>query len=223
MRAVLIFTLISTALVHRGCAFLPRTRISLAKPINVFAMSASTEAKKDIPAARATLVSAARNRDQEPEAILDAIALLEKEGRTKGARTQSGSGTPRFDKLTTNGNWQLVFTTGDVKTQKKLGTKINYVPIKAVQVFKSDKTITNGIYVGSFPLLLFSGTFTWNEAQSRLNFTFDAVSVLGLSFPFKQGEAKVQPGFTFADIGDEYVIARGAGGGLALWLRVDNV
>lgn len=49
------------------------------------------------------------------------------------------------------------------------------------------------------------------------------VGVLGLNFPYKQGESKVQPGFTFMDISDRYVIARGAGGGLALWLRQDTV
>lgn len=40
---------------------------------------------------------------------------------------------PKFDLLTTNGNWRLIFTTGDVKTQKKIGGKLTYVPIKAVQ------------------------------------------------------------------------------------------
>lgn len=49
------------------------------------------------------------------------------------------------------------------------------------------------------------------------------IGVLGLTFPYNQGESKVQPGFTFMDISDRYVIARGAGGGLALWLRQDSV
>lgn len=54
-------------------------------------------------------------------------------------------------------------------------------------------------------------------------FFLSQVGVLGLTFPYKQGESKVQPGFTFMDISDRYVIARGAGGGLALWLRQDTV
>lgn len=49
------------------------------------------------------------------------------------------------------------------------------------------------------------------------------IGVLGLTFPYNQGESKVQPGFTFMDISDRYVIARGAGGGLALWLRQDSI
>ncbi|CAM9806176.1 unnamed protein product [Sphacelaria rigidula] len=110
-----------------------------------------------------------------------------------------------------------------MKTQKKIGGKISYVPIKAVQVFNPDYTITNGIYLGSFPVLKFAGTFTWAEEKARLEFTFNKVAVLGLEFPYNQGESKVQPGFTFMDISDRYVIARGAGGGLALWLRQDTV
>lgn len=53
--------------------------------------------------------------------------------------------------------------------------------------------------------------------------SFLQVGVLGLNFPYKQGETKVQPGFTFMDITDRYVIARGAGGGLALWLRQSSI
>ena len=49
------------------------------------------------------------------------------------------------------------------------------------------------------------------------------IGVLGLTFPYNQGESKVQPGFTFMDISDRYVIARGAGGGLALWLRQESI
>ena len=61
---------------------------------------------------------------------------------------------------------------------------------------------------------LFSRSFDRNPPQ---------ISVLGLTFPYNQAESKVQPGFTFMDISDRYVIARGAGGGLALWLRQDSV
>ncbi|CAM9773999.1 unnamed protein product [Discosporangium mesarthrocarpum] len=189
--------------------------------------------------ARSMLLSAAEKRDQEPDSIIEAIRFLERE-RSKESGEADGE-TTKFNQLTTNGNWRLVFTTGDLKTQKKLGgNKISYVPIKAVQVFNADYTITNGVYLGSFPLLKFFGTFTWDEGRSRLEFTFNEVepmtwsplvtphavscqvAVLGLKFPFNQGESKVQPGFTFIYLCDEYVIARGAGGGLALWLRQDS-
>lgn len=43
------------------------------------------------------------------------------------------------------------------------------------QVFNPDYTITNGVYLGSFPVLKFTGTFTWEEEKARLEFTFDQV------------------------------------------------
>lgn len=50
------------------------------------------------------------------------------------------------------------------------------------QVFNPDYTITNGVYLGSFPVLKFSGTFTWAEETARLEFTFNEVGglVIGL-------------------------------------------
>lgn len=63
--------------------------------------------------------------------------MIERKGRSKKPADGNGNGgelEPKFDLLTNNGNWRLIFTTGDVKTQKKIGGKISYVPIKAVQV-----------------------------------------------------------------------------------------
>ncbi|CAM9338571.1 unnamed protein product [Ectocarpus sp. 6 AP-2014] len=180
-------------------------------------------ALETIEDAQTVIVRAAETRDVDPDTVIEAIRLIEKSGGSKKPLEGRDSSQPKFDLLTDNGNWRLIFTTGDVKTQKKLGGKISYVPIKAVQVFNPDYTITNGVYLGSFPVLKFSGTFTWAEEKARLEFTFNEVGVLGLNFPYNQGESKVPPGFTFMDISDRYVIARGAGGGLALWLRQDTV
>lgn len=61
--------------------------------------------------------------------------MIEKKGGSKKPADGNGEGLkPKFDLLTDNGNWKLIFTTGDMKTQKKIGGKISYVPIKAVQV-----------------------------------------------------------------------------------------
>jgi hypothetical protein len=175
----------------------------------------------EIDQARAVLVRAAVSKDVAPEEVYEAIRLREKQTRRKGEREKA---EPVFEKVC--GNWKLILTTGDVKTQEKLGAKINYVPVKAVQQFNEDMTITNGVYLGSFPLLKFSGSYTWEEVPKRLNFVFDKVSVLGLTLDYNQGEpkpGKVKPGFTFFDVTSDYIIARGAGGGLALWLRVSEV
>lgn len=59
--------------------------------------------------------------------------LIERSGGSRKGLEGADSPQPKFDLLTTNGIWRLIFTTGDVKTQKKIGRQITYVPIKAVQ------------------------------------------------------------------------------------------
>ena len=209
--------------VRNGNGFRARGLLSLSSVVEEGATTTmnSEEAKE-------TILKAATDPGNRPDAetVFDAIRLLEKEARRARKDKVVDESEPDFKMLTTDGKWRLTLTTGDMKTQDKLGgKKINYLPsfLKAVQEFYPDKTITNGVYAGSFPLLKFTGDFTWDEAKSRLEFTFDRVIVLGLSLPYNQGESKVQPGFTFADIGEKYVVARGAGGGLALWVRVPEI
>ena len=61
-----------------------------------------------------------------------------------------------------DGSWRLIFTTGTIDTQKKIGRKINYFPIKAAQSFFTDTmTLSNGIYLGDFEILKFFGEFEW--------------------------------------------------------------
>jgi hypothetical protein len=74
--------------------------------------------------------------------ITDQCRLLERES----AKKKASRGEPNFVKLTTDGTWRLILTTGDVKTQNALGgAKLNYVPIKAMQEINPDKTISTGI------------------------------------------------------------------------------
>lgn len=61
-----------------------------------------------------------------------------------------------------DGAWRLIFTTGTIDTQKKLGRKINYFPIKAAQCFDtSTMKLTNGIFLGNIELIKFFGEFEW--------------------------------------------------------------
>lgn len=46
-----------------------------------------------------------------------------------------------------------------------------------------------GIYLGNFAAIQFFGKFDWLEAQRRLEFDFDAISVLGLKFDLPKGGA----------------------------------
>mmetsp|Transcript_21893 Transcript_21893/g.30048 ORF Transcript_21893/g.30048 Transcript_21893/m.30048 type:complete len:229 (+) Transcript_21893:47-733(+) len=173
--------------------------------------------------ANALLAQACETRDVAPDLLLDSIVFLEREQRRRrrGGGGGSGGGSASGDLERVSGCWQLVFTTGDKKTEKNFG-RINYFPVKAVQCFDAQTMgITNGIFLGDFALLKFFGTFTWIDERTRLEFDFDKVAVLGLEFGFGQKEPpKVPPAFNFIAIEEKIVVARGAGGGLALWRRV---
>lgn len=64
----------------------------------------------------------------------------------------------------------------------QIGGTISYFPFKAVQTFDtstSPMSITNGIYVGDYPVVQFFGPFEWKEAPRKLTFDFDYISVRG--------------------------------------------
>ena len=137
--------------------------------------------------------------------------------------------------------WSTELATGTVQSQERLGARINYFPIKAVQSFNSNSfTISNGIFLGDFALLQFFGNFQFNLKSRKLEFDFDTISILGLKIPLKPGEA-AQWGassglgsesnvvnakrdrkafFNWISADDAIATARGGGGGLALWKRV---
>jgi len=123
---------------------------------------------------------------------------------------------------------------------KPTGRKINYFPLRATQTFNtSDMSITNGIYLGKFPLLRFFGSFDWLEDRRRLEFDFGSVAVGGLKIDLPQGGAeelgaatglgaknnvaRAKQGkkafFNWISADEQVATARGGGGGLALWRR----
>jgi hypothetical protein len=103
----------------------------------------------------------------------------------------------------------------------------------------------NGIYAGDFPLVLFSGDFDWTLQKSgvtKLTFDFTKIKLLGfLELTLKRGEAASigaasglgsesnvalekqgkRAFFNWISADDKIATARGGGGGLALWKRVD--
>ena len=114
-----------------------------------------------------------------PRSVVGALLDLEKLARAVSKEDDGAFSRDTLEKL--NGSWRLVFTTGTVDTQKRVG-KINYFPIKAVQSFNtqtSPMTLTNGIFAGDFALLQFYGDFEWLEDKRRLEFDFDEIAVLG--------------------------------------------
>ena len=132
---------------------------------------------------------AAMTKTEDPETVCEALLSLEKQMRD--ASRGDGGELSRATLASLDGAWRLVFTTGTVDTQTKLGRKINYFPLRATQSFDtSTMAITNGIYVGDFALLKFFGDFEWLEDRRRLEFDFDAIQVLGFKFDLPKGGAE---------------------------------
>merc|ERR1719296_339886 len=91
-----------------------------------------------------------------------------------------------------NGEWRLVFTTGTKDSQKKMGAKINYFPIKAVQSFDTTSDpmgIQNGIFIGDFALIKFFGDFEFDLKKRKVEFDFDQIAVLGFTIDLGKGKA----------------------------------
>jgi hypothetical protein len=133
---------------------------------------------------------AAETKAEDPEAVCQTLLDLEKAMRA-AAKDDSGA-LSRATLAALDGAWRLVFTTGTIDTQKKVG-KINYFPLRATQTFDTAPTpmvITNGIFIGSFALIQFYGTFDWLEQQRRLEFDFDSIAVLGFKFDLPKGGAE---------------------------------
>jgi hypothetical protein len=190
---------------------------------------------------------AAETRREDSDAVVTALLSLERLSR--GAARDDPTFASDMKKNLT-GDWRLIFTTGTAKTQKRRGgRRINYFPLKAIQSFDTESdpmTIENGIYVGDFPLIRFSGQMDFDERKCRLEFDFDRVLVLNFfdvalgkgeagkigaasglgsegrtnAAEKKEKEKDKAAFFNWISADDRIATARGGGGGLALWKRV---
>lgn len=192
---------------------------------------------EDIDAAKTVLLRAVK-KEADPGDVVMQLQSLEKLMRKKNTLDECATSRETLEAL--NGAWRLVFTTGTVDTQKKLG-KINYFPIKAVQCFNTETmAISNGIYVGDFAVLKFFGEFSWNLKARKLEFDFDKIKILSaFDIALKSGEAArigsstglgsegnvelakkdKSAFFNWISADNDIATARGGGGGLALWRR----
>jgi len=195
------------------------------------------------------LYRAAETKSEDSDKVVDALLDLEKLQRQKNKADPTTSDAT-LDALSGNGggSWRLIFTTGTIDTQKKTGTRINYFPVKATQSFNKGIGpwyIENGIYLGDFPVIKFSGDFDWTLQKSgvtKLTFDFSALQLFGTwDITLKKGEAaglgaksglgsennvKLEEQgkrafFNWISADGKIATARGGGGGLALWKRVD--
>eukprot|EP00877_Chromochloris_zofingiensis_P009303 jgi/Chrzof1/4626/Cz14g20140.t1 len=132
--------------------------------------------------------------------------------------------------------WRLIYTanssdaTAAGKKQPHKGGY--YFPITAVQRFIPDtKVFENGVFLGPLAHLTFAGPFATKDRQ----LTFDVTSMnVGLgpwkfSIPLKKGvtsmedvpesDRKKLPFFLYWYVDDDIAVARGRGGGVAIWRR----
>ncbi|CAJ1951396.1 unnamed protein product [Cylindrotheca closterium] len=211
------------------------------------AVEADTDSQ--ISKAKSILYSAADTKAEDSDAVVGALLDLEKLMRIKNKEDDQQM-QKTFEALSGNGggSWRLIFTTGTVNTQERTG-RINYFPIKATQSFNAAEDpwlIENGLYAGEFPLVKFKGDFTWMASQksgvTKVEFDFSSIKLFNTwdiklgsgeaaSLGAKSGlgsEGNVQlekkgkrAFFNWISADEKIATARGGGGGLALWKRVD--
>ena len=189
-------------------AFVSPTTIFRQSPsvISLGATETDTDSVEDIlakmDASKQLLYRAAETKQEDADAVIDALLDLEKLAK-KANRADPSLSDKTLKALSEGGvNWRLIFTTGTLDTQRKLGgTKINYFPLKATQSFDSsqpameDWVIQNGIAVGDFELLKFEGDFDWTLTEksglTKVTFDFNRIMLLNglLDIPLKKGEA----------------------------------
>ena len=182
---MLLFALASASALHT-----PVVRLNRARPV----VASVAETASIPPAAEQNVefcTRAAMTKSEDPEAVCESLLGLEKAMREASKNDGGALSRATLDAL--DGAWRLVFTTGTVDTQSKIGRKINYFPLRATQSFDtkaSPMAITNGIFLGDFALLKFFGTFDWLEDRRRLEFDFDAIAVLGFKIDLPKGGAE---------------------------------
>lgn len=139
----------------------------------------------------------------------------------------------------------ILIATGTAKSQERLGARINYFPIKAVQSFNSKTTpfeITNGIYLFDNAVIQFYGDFEFNMKSRKVEFDFDTIAIFGFKINLGKGQAAEigassglgsdsnvenskrgkKAFFNWIAADESIATARGGGGGLALWKRIEE-
>ena len=228
MLRILSLTLLATA----TQAFVPTRPTSF--PTTLLQLSSTTSFTQTLDENMTLLKKAAASKDQDSDAVVTALLEVEKQMR-QAAKEDPNVASEMRQQL--NGDWRLVFTTGTIDTQKRTG-RINYFPLKAVQSFRPNNDIENGIYLGDFPAVKFQGTFEFNLKSRKLEFDFTQLTLFNfLDIQLGQGEAaelgaksglgsknnvgaKRKAFFNWISADADIATARGGGGGLALWKRV---
>ena len=175
-----------------------------------------------------------------PEVVFTAMRALEKGGARPDEFLAKLGGVRSPGR-----RWRLVFTTGTKDVQAALkglagsdlpGKGGNYFPIPAAQRFDAEAgEIENGVFLGAFAALTFRGPFRW-RGKRALDFDFYSLGLrvgpFSTELDISKGKAgkgyeafepaKGGPSFSWAYVDDDIAVARGRGGGLAIWRRADS-
>jgi hypothetical protein len=174
-----------------------------------------------------------------PSAAAIVTALLAAEKAAKQQKVASS-----YQQLL--GNWRLGFVTGTKRSRQRAGVVLGagrFLPgwVK-IQISYSQGEpgserglVTNAVEFGLLRLVL-TGPTRWRSPGNILAFDFTQmkVAVAGRTLysgyirggqereaNFDQQRLKEQAFFTYFLVNDQYIAARGKGGGLALWVRED--
>ncbi|KAK9819417.1 hypothetical protein WJX74_001547 [Apatococcus lobatus] len=194
------------------------------------ASAAPTKSQPSKEDAIALLKIAAKEGGVPTTSVSEAMRVLEK------AKIQPGAWKTVLGGQDSPGrSWRLVFTSGEQRAQKAAGGLAKggglYIPVTAVQRWDASKNeIQNGIYLGHVASITFRGPFDMDG--KRLAFDFNKLRVkigpLQKEFTLKPGDFGTKkedarkgdgPFFLFSYVDDEICVARGRGGGLAMWAR----
>ncbi|BAY86443.1 hypothetical protein NIES267_59510 [Calothrix parasitica NIES-267] len=146
--------------------------------------------------------------------------------------------------LQLTGNWRLGFITGTKKTRKRAGVVLGagrflskLVKIQLDYSKSKDSpekgNVENSVQFGLFKIVLTGPVQFWSKKNIlAFDFTRMRLSVSGLNLyqgyirngkdreeSFDKQNLKEQAFFTYFLVKDNYIAARGKGGGLALWTR----
>jgi len=187
------------------------------------------------------LNAAAETKSEDPDEVVTALEDLEKLMRKK-CKAEPQAAEKVLENL--NGSWRLIFTTGTKKKQDEIKGTVNYFPIKAVQSFDTSTDpfgIENGIYLGDLNVVKFAGPFDFDLVRRKLEFDFTSIAIFGFKIQIKPSDAaKIgsstglgsesnvknsnkgkRPFFNWISADENIATARGGGGGLALWKRIE--
>lgn len=170
----------------------------------------------------------------ESEAVVEALIAAEKAAKQNKVN---------YSYLQLIGNWRLGFITGTKKTRKRAGvvlgagrflSKLVKIQLAYSKSESQDRgNVENSVQFGLLKIVLTGPVKFWNNKNIlAFDFTKMRLSLSGLKLyqgyirggkdreeSFYQQTLKQQAFFTYFLIEDNYIAARGKGGGLALWVR----